>query len=399
VQLHFKYTNFKINKGLLSSEENMFELLVFISIILIFHCYFGYPVSLKVIGLFRKRKTDKQTIFPKTTLIISAHNEAVHIEDKIRNTLQLKYPEDKLQIIVASDGSTDQTNEIVRKYEKEGVILIDIGNRNGKENAQKEAIKHSSGEILVFTDVATLLEPNGLTEIVANFSDNRVGCVSSVDRLVGANGKGSGEGFYLRYEMWLRKLESQVNSLVGLSGSFFAARKQVCHDFASDMPSDFRTVFNSVRKGLRAISDSDSIGYYHNISNENKEFQRKVRTVLRGFAVFFEHIGLLNVFKYGLFSYQLFCHKLLRWLVPGFLFVAFFSSVFLAAESVWYLFLFLSQLGFYGLAAWGLIQNGDLKSPPIKIPTYFITVNAAIVIAWWRFLRGQRITAWTPSER
>ena len=130
-----------------------------------------------------------------------------------------------MQVLVASDGSTDATNAIVRSYADRGVELLDVVYRAGKENAQKEAVQYARGDVIVFSDVATILEPRGLLEIVANFADPSVGCVSSEDRLIGQDGKPSGEGFYVRYEMWLRRLESEVHSLVGLSGSFFAARK------------------------------------------------------------------------------------------------------------------------------------------------------------------------------
>jgi cellulose synthase/poly-beta-1,6-N-acetylglucosamine synthase-like glycosyltransferase len=375
------------------------KIIFFGSIILIFFAYCGYPLSLYLLGLRKRRIVEKDTKIFDITMIIAAYNEEKRIKEKLQNTLELDYPQDKMQIIVTSDGSVDKTNEIVAGFQSKGIELLPLKERKGKENAQKEAVKLARGEILVFTDVATRLLPEGLKEIVFNFADRTVGCVSSVDQLIGRDGQPSGEGTYLKYEMWLRKLETEVKSLVGLSGSFFAARKEVCRDFSSEMQSDFRTVFNSIKMGLRAISDPDSIGYYQDISDGKKEFDRKVRTVLRGFTVFFQNTDLLNFYKYGLFSYQLICHKLLRWLVPGFLLVAFISNLLLISVSIWYFIIFLCQMGFYGLAALGHKQAVKSKNPFIKIPVYFITVNAAILIAWWRFLRGQRMVMWTPSER
>ena len=148
-----------------------------------------------------------------------------------------------MQIIVASDGSTDATNEIVREYRDRGIELLDVKDRKGKENAQKEAIKIARGDIVVFSDVATVIDTSGVSEIVANFADPAVGCVSSEDKMLEDESCApGGEGAYVKYEMWLRGLECAVNSVVGLSGSFFAARREVCLDFSPKMQSDFRTL-------------------------------------------------------------------------------------------------------------------------------------------------------------
>lgn len=370
------------------------------SIVLIFFAYLGYPASLWFIGIFRIRGVvNKADFSPDVTMIIAAYNEEERIKDKLENTLALHYPEEKLQIIVASDGSTDQTNAIVKEYEKKGIELLAIKSRSGKENTQKEAVKKANGDIIVFTDVATLLDPDGLKQIVSNFADSAIGCVSSEDRLIGKDGKPSGEGFYVKYEMWLRRIESKVNSLVGLSGSFFAARKEVCQDFSSDMQSDFRTLLNSVRIGLRGVCDPKAIGYYQDVLDEKREFDRKVRTVLRGLTVFFRHLEFLNPFRYGLFSYQYFCHKLLRWLVPFFLFIALITNLILATESSLYYMILLCQSAFYAAAIWGWQENVPPKNALLKIPMYFLTVNVSILVAWWRYLKGDRIVMWTPSER
>lgn len=332
-------------------------------------------------------------------MIITAYNEGKRIKDKLENTLALDYPKEKLQILVTSDGSTDETNAIVKEYEKEGIELLAIKNRGGKENTQKEAVKKANGDIIVFTDVATLLDPDGLKQIVSNFADSTIGCVSSEDRLIGKDGKPSGEGFYVQYEMRLRRLEFRVNSLVGSSGSFFAARKEVCQDFSEDMQSDFRTVLNSIKLGLRAVSDHEAIGYYQDVSDEKREFDRKVRTVMRGLTVFFRHLEFLNPFRYGLFSYQYFCHKLLRWLVPLFLFIALVTNLVLAPTSSVYYILLLCQSAFYAIAVWGWQRQIPIQNTLLKIPMYFLTVNASIAFAWFKFVRGQRVVMWTPSER
>lgn len=375
------------------------EIVFILSIFMIFHAYFGYPVSLIIIGFFKKKPVKKSDFITEITLIITAYNEEKRIYEKLENTLLLDYPKDKFQILVASDGSTDQTHSIVRGFEKDGVELLVIKERGGKENAQKEAVGHARGEIIVFSDVATLIEPDGLKAIVSNFADFSVGCVSSEDRVMGKDGNPGGEGAYVRYEMFLRRLESSLNSLVGLSGSFFAARKDVCRDFSSDMQSDFRTVLNCVKMGLRGVSDPAAIGFYKDVSDEKKEYDRKVRTVVRGLTVFFRHVELLNFIRYGIFSYQYFCHKLLRWLVPFFLCTAFLSNLMLVNLSFVWLLLFFCQLSFYGFAVWGWRRKESFENYFIKIPAFFFVVNMSIFVAWWRYLAGDRIVMWTPTKR
>lgn len=377
----------------------MAEKLFIGSVFLIFFAYFGYPMTLLLVGRVRGRNVKRAMIIPSVTFIITVHNEEKKIRDKLENTLSLDYPKEKLQILVASDGSDDRTNEIVRNYLDREVQLHDIAHRRGKENAQKDALKKATGDVIVFSDVATMLERRGLQQLVSNFADPTIGCVSSEDRLLGRGGKPSGEGVYVRYEMWLRRLESSANSLVGLSGSLFAARKEVCEDFSGEMQSDFRIVLNSMKMGLRSVSDPVTIGFYQDTTDQKREWDRKIRTVLRGLTVFFRHLDLLNVFQYGLFSYQLFCHKLLRWLVPFLLTLAFVSNFVLSSKSLIYFFLLWLHILFYSLGILGLQKKKLQDRSLIKIPMYFLTVNMSILVAWWRYLRGQRIVTWAPTVR
>lgn len=369
------------------------------SIFFIFHAYFGYPLSLRLLSLIKKRSVAKRPFEPFATLIITVCNEERRITEKLENTLKLNYPREKLQVLIASDGSTDKTNEIVRNYASHNIQLLDFQERRGKEHAQKDAVTQATGEIFIFSDVATLIDPHGIREIIANFSDPSIGCVSSADKIIGRDGKPCGEGFYVRYEMWLRDLESQVNSLVGLSGSFFAARSEVCQDFSGDMQSDFRTVLNSMRLGLRGVSDPEAIGYYQDVADNKREFERKIRTVLRGLTVFFHNTEFLNPLRYGFFSYQYFCHKLLRWLVPIFLLTTLATNAVLSFSSIGYVVILISHLAFYIIAICGWLTKTPFSRAILNIPLYFTTVNMAIVVAWWRFLRGNRMVMWAPSER
>jgi len=376
------------------------EIVFWVSVALIAYAYMGYPLALGVISLLRKRRVEKADVSPSVTFIITAYNEEKRISEKLENTLKLIYPRSKLEIFVASDCSSDKTDEIVRSYGGRGVQLVRASVRRGKESAQKLAVEATSGEILVFSDVATILPERALSNIVKNFHDPTVGCVSSVDRFVDQDGRASGEGAYVRYEMFLRSLETRVNSLVGLSGSFFAARREVCKGaWSDDLQSDFNTVLNSMRLGLRGVADPESVGYYKNIADERKEYERKVRTVLRGISVFMRSLALVNPLRHSLFAWQLLSHKLCRWLVPFAMMTAFVSNALLVLFSRWYAILLLTQILFYSVALGGILWEPLLRLPIVKVLSFFLLVNAAIFQAWVRYWSGERLVAWEPSKR
>lgn len=370
-----------------------------ISVAVIVYAYLGYPLMLGLVALVRRRGVVKADVTPRVTFIITAHNEAGRIREKLENTLAQDYPTDRFEIIVASDGSTDETDRIVTGYASHGIRLVRAAERRGKEAAQKLAVAAASGEVMVFSDAATMLASDGVRRIVRAFADRTVGCVSSEDRAVDAAGRRSGEGLYVRYEMMLRRLETRAGSVVGLSGSCFAVRRDVCRDWATDVPSDFNTVLCAVRLGLRGVADADSVGCYQTLSDGSKEFDRKVRTVLRGIPVVTRNLAMLNPLRYGLFAWQLFSHKLCRWLAPVATVVAFVTSAALATASPLYLALFVAQCAFYALGIAGLCRVIAWTSGWVRIPTFFVLVTASTVHAWYRYMRGDRILMWAPSER
>ena len=370
------------------------EAAFWLSVALVVYAYAGYPCVLMALTLFRDRPVKKAAIRPRVSFVIAAHNEEQRIAGKIDNTLRQDYPASLMEIIVASDCSTDRTDDIVRSYGRR-IWLVRSRQRLGKEAAQQLAVRTALGEILIFSDVATALPADAVSNIVMNFADTTVGCVSSVDCLVDADGTPSGEGAYVKYEMWMRALETRVNTLVGLSGSFFAARRDVCRRWSADRQSDFSTLLNAVEMGLRGVQDVDSKGLYRNIADDRREFQRKVRTVVRGISVLERNAAKLNPFRYGLFAWQLASHKVCRWLVPFGMIGAAAGNTFLLTESPFYSAMFAAQCVFYAAAVAG-IRTG---APSLKIPTFFVVANFGVLVAWLRFARGERIASWTPSER
>jgi glycosyltransferase involved in cell wall biosynthesis len=362
--------------------------------------YFGYPFLLWLVSLVRSCTVRRGDVTPFVSFVIVAYNEEARIVEKLENTLKLSYPDDLLEIIVGSDCSTDGTDDLVKSYERSGIILVRSSERRGKEFAQKLAVESAHGEILVFSDVATILREDAIKNIVKNFYDPSVGCVSSEDRFIELDGRVSGEGVYVRYEMFLRSLETRVHSLVGLSGSFFAARNCVCRaHWREDLQSDFNTVLNSIRFGLRAVADPECVGYYKSIRDERKEFDRKVRTVLRGISVFMDSLSFVNPLRYPFFAWQLLSHKLLRWLVPFGMIGALLSGAALAWSHPLYRIVMAGQVGFYFVALVGWIWKAPARMSIVKLITFFVMVNASILQAWWRYSSGQRLVAWEPSRR
>jgi glycosyltransferase involved in cell wall biosynthesis len=376
------------------------ETLFYISALLCVYSYFLYPLLLIAIRprdvTLRKNSND---YLPKLSLIITAHNEESRIADKIENTLLLEYPRGHLEIIVASDCSTDDTDGIVKTFSKKGVCLVRSNVRKGKEYAQLEAIKKSTGEILVFSDVATQIPQDALKRVASQFNDKTVGALSSEDRFISNTGEIVGEGAYVKYEMWLRRVESLRAGLVGLSGSFFAARRKVCEEWDIESPSDFNTALNCAKAGMVAISSPDVVGNYRDVKNPSLEFNRKVRTVIRGITAVTRHREVLNPKKLGLFAFQVWSHKIMRWGVPWFMALILIINITLLGEGILYNVILIFQLIFYLLSLIGWLLPKTKKITAIRIIYFFIQTNLAIAYATISFLLGKRMTVWTPSKR
>ncbi len=368
---------------------------------LAFYSYLVYPVVLMFMqrAMSSPRTGSATGPKPHVTVIIAARNEQGRIADKLENTLALEYPGGTFNILVASDCSEDATDSIVSGFAHRGVTLVRSPERKGKEHAQGLAIKAATGDVLVFTDTATRLRPDAIRLLIEDFADPTVGAVSSEDELLSPEGTVRGEGAYVRYEMALRRLESRAAGLVGLSGSCFAVRKEVCARWRSDTPSDITAALLCAQTGLRAISDERVKGAYQDLKDESKEFQRKKRTIIRGMTAVWELREALNPFRYGLFSLQVWSHKILRWLVPVGLLLALGSSAVLARDSDLYRGLFALQLAGYAAAGVAYVSGSARKIMPLRIALYFLLANLATAAALWDFMRGVRIVTWNPSQR
>jgi glycosyltransferase involved in cell wall biosynthesis len=385
------------------------ELLFWIASIGALFSYFIYPLSLAVLSRVCKKNQPSKSVSDSSSragskpqlsasFIITAHNEEKQIQAKIENTLELERDGVELEIIVASDFSADNTDAIVESYADRGVILIRADQHLGKEYAQLCGIKAAQGDILIFSDSATRLKHDVLNKLMHYFSDDEIGAISSEDRFISANGQVAGEGAYVKYEMWLRSLESKCAGLVGLSGSFFAARREICAAWDIHSPSDFNTALNTNQAGKLSVSCPDVEGFYPNIKDESKEYQRKLRTAIRGMTGLSRHLEVLNPFRFGLYAYQVWSHKVMRWAVPWFMLLAFFSNLTLL-EHGFYQFSMLVQAGLLLTFLSAHFIPSLRKNSLAKLVYFFYQVNFALAHAFVNFLRGKRMTTWKPSAR
>ncbi len=376
------------------------EFIFWIAFIGVTYSYFIYPLFLL---LMKKNRSFSNILSidnkPTVSLIITVHNEEKRVAQKLNNTLAIDYPADLFEIIVASDASTDRTDKIVSGYKESKVRLLRVAEHKGKEYAQWQAIKEATGDIIVFSDVATDIPADAIGKMVRYFNDSAIGAVSSEDRFISENGQVVGEGLYVRYEMWLRRMESEICSLVGLSGSFFAIRKEICDKWDTEIPSDFNTALECVKKGYIAVSAADVHGYYKDVKDSKKEYRRKVRTVLRGISAVAKKMEVLNPLKYGVFAFFVLSHKVMRWLVPLFMLITLIVSAVLAVDSDFYFTVFGLQMVFYGLVLMGYVSQRMRDHTLIKIPFFFVESNIAIAYAAFLFLAGKRMTTWQPSQR
>jgi len=376
------------------------ELIFWLMVLLLGWTYFGYPLALQLLALFLPKKVARKNYQNQISVVITAYNEERNIKKKIKNTLSQTYPADMLEIIVVSDASTDSTDEIVRSFVSQGVRLLRIDERHGKHYGQGRGIRMANADVVVLSDATTFLAVDAVEKIAMNFSDPTVGCVSGQDKILNAEPDvAPGEEMYVSYEMTLRGLESSVGSLVGVSGCFFAVRKHLCENWVDNMSSDFYLPIISHMNGFRTIIDMEAIGYYEILERPGKEFVRKVRTVVHGMEVLSLFRGILNPFRYGSYSLQIFSHKLSRWLVPIYLIILLLVNLVLAQHTLFFLVTFLAQVVLYLLALIAALAVSLKKYQLFRTVFFFVMVNYAILVAWYAFLMHKEFVLWEPTKR
>jgi cellulose synthase/poly-beta-1,6-N-acetylglucosamine synthase-like glycosyltransferase len=375
------------------------QIVFFTSVGLVLYVYLGYPLIVYALGGLFPKTVRKRAIEPSVSFVITAFNEERDIRQKLENTFALEYPGAKLEIIVASDCSSDGTDNIVRDYADRGVRLICQPHRAGKTAAQNLAVEHATGEIIHFSDATSLYRPNALREIVANFADENVGCVAG--KLIyidpATTDVGAGAKSYWGYETFLKASESRACSLIGVSGCIYAVRRSNFVPMYPEACSDFLIATLVYKQGLRTVYEPDAVCTEETNRQSRKEMKMRIRVISQTFTDLWRNREMMNPFRSGFYAIQLLSHKVLRYSVPIFIAAAFISSGFLALRAEAFLLMFAFQALFFAtaFAAWTLERIG-IKIGPFSIPLYFVLTNIASVAGFLQFLRGERYAAWEP---
>lgn len=370
-----------------------------VSVLTLFYTYIGYPVLVWVISLLRPKTVKRFACEPFVTILITAYNEEKDIRAKLENTLKIDYPREKLEILVASDGSTDKTDEIVKEYAGKGIRLFRQEGRKGKTYTQNKAVEQTNCEIILFSDATTAYQPNVLREITPNFSDETVGCVAGkliyVDDSESNVGKGA-KGYW-NYETFLKISESRACSLIGASGCLYAVRKSAYQPMYPEACSDFLICTVVYRQGLRSIYEPNAICTEETNQRSDKELMMRVRVISQTFTDLWRNRDMLNPLRAGFYSVELISHKILRYMVPFFLVLILFSSLILAAYSLFFAVLLFLQAAFYLTAFLGwMLEKKNVSIGILAMPLYFVLANAASAIAFYKFLSGETFTRWEP---
>jgi cellulose synthase/poly-beta-1,6-N-acetylglucosamine synthase-like glycosyltransferase len=370
------------------------------------YAYAGYPVLLAFVSLFKGQRAAQRddahaaAVLPFVSVVITAYNEERDLGAKLENTLALDYPPDRLEIIVASDCSTDRTDEIVHTFAARGVRLHRQPERLGKTAAQNAAVERARGEIILFSDATTLYQPDVLRRMIPNFTDASVGCVAGKLIYVDPAGTNTGRGArsYWSYETFLKTHESRVSSLIGVSGCLYAVRRAAYVPLYHEACSDFIIATKMVEQGLRAVYEPAAVCTEETNRQADKELRMRVRVITQTFTDLWRHRAMMNPLRSGFYAVQLLSHKVMRYLVPFFLCAILIASSVLAPRSLFYAFALAAQLACYLLAAatW-LFERAGLHTPRlVALPQYFVLANLAVLLAWRQFLRGERYARWEP---
>lgn len=368
------------------------KILFWISAIAVLYTYLGYPLLLLVLRVFIRRPVRRAPIEPFVSLIVPAHNEARVIEEKLRNVTALNYPREKLEIIVASDGSTDNTVHLAEAFEGSAPIrVLPFPQNRGKMAVLNDAVRAATGEILLFSDASAMLQPDALQHLVSNFADPEVGAVSGLYRIVHASEATLGvqEDFYWKYETFLKSLESSVSSTIGAHGQILALRKCLYpypdHDVIND---DHVIPMRVLATASRVIYDGCAIACEK--ASEMTGFQRRVRVMAGNLQQLSEMQGLLCPIQVLPLIFVI-SRKTLRTLVPAFLIFLALSNLFLLRTD-FYRITALCQLAFYALASAGVAWN--LRPSVLRMPYYFCSINAAYLWSVLQFPLGLRRLKW-----
>jgi cellulose synthase/poly-beta-1,6-N-acetylglucosamine synthase-like glycosyltransferase len=377
------------------------EFLFWLSLFIGIYPYVAYPVCVALLKALRPRPIQADLITPRVTVVIAAYNEASHIEATVRNKLQQDYPAGLLDVMVASDGSTDETDQVLAQLSAQDsrVSFLRQEPRSGKTAALNSLLERARGELIVFSDANSMYRPDTVRQLVAPFADPDVGYVSGRMLYVDSGGSLIGDGCsaYMRYENALRSWESAIGSIVGVDGAVDAVRRSLYRRMRPDQLPDFVLPLAVVEQGYRVVYAPEAVLVEETLISESAEYRMRVRVALRALWALWDKRALLNPVRFPLFSWQLASHKLLRYLS--------FLPLGLAALIDWVL------LPRGRLYAWvaaaeclaGMLAILALRGPqwlrafpPARYCYYFLILNWASAVALWRFLHGEKQVLWQP---
>jgi cellulose synthase/poly-beta-1,6-N-acetylglucosamine synthase-like glycosyltransferase len=370
---------------------------------MVYYVFHGYLLLLQIIGfLARAKQQNRQYQFaPSVTILLTVHNEQQRIVQRIENLLALEYTAERLEIVVASDGSTDRTNEIVCQIRDTRVPLrLLTFDRIGKSEAQNRALLHAKGDIVAFVDADCSFAPDYLGELVRPFAEDSVGCATAALQMKpGANGVARSQGYYWKYETELRRLESRLGLLCVASGQAMAVRRSAFVQLPSDVGEDCMIPLDTVLQGLRCVYVENANAWDSMDSDPAQEFRARVRMTLRNWNGTWRRSALLNPSRYPRYAFALWSHKIARWLSPFFLIAAALLSLPLMRDHYfWPAPLF--TLTFLGLAVAGWIsRRGKIGLPVVENVYSFCLANAGFLVGVSRALVGDTIVHYGSTQK
>jgi cellulose synthase/poly-beta-1,6-N-acetylglucosamine synthase-like glycosyltransferase len=373
---------------------------------LLLYVYVLYPLLMRMLASCLGKSVGRGTTLPTVTVIVTAYNEERCIRSKLDNLTTLSYPRELLDILVVSDCSSDATEEIAARYDPSRVRVLRLQDRRGKTAAQNAAAAAATGEILVFTDATTQLRADALRYVVEGFADPSIGCVGGSLRYVteGDNVSGREGEAYWSYELRLRAAESALGSLIGVSGCLYAVRRSVYRPIDPDLISDFVIAMKMREQGLRTVLAPEAVCFEATLALAREELSMRVRVAIRTFNALIRERRFLNPFQHGLFAWQLWSHKVLRYASPLLWLGALAANVALAraanlalARDWLYPLLLLGQTCLLAAGVVGFILQDHKRKPGLfGKPYYFLLTNLASLIATLRYLQGERMVTWNP---
>jgi cellulose synthase/poly-beta-1,6-N-acetylglucosamine synthase-like glycosyltransferase len=368
------------------------------------YTYAGFPLLVLARAAVRPRPYRTGDVRPPVSVLIAAHNEATAIGPKLESVLAAAYPGGRREVIVASDGSDDGTEEVVRRYEDRGVRLLALP-RVGKAAALNRAIAVATGEVLVFTDANSALEPDAVTALVRPFADPTVGGVAGDQRYRRRGDEAAvtgGERRYWDFDRLLKVAESRAGNAISATGALYAVRRELVGEVPEGVTDDFATSTGVIAAGARLVFAPDAVAWEPVAASGEVEFGRKVRVMTRGLRGVLVRRELLDVRRHGFYAVQLVSHKVLRRLMVVPLAVLAVASPALWRRGRLYRLATVGQVLFYGAGAAGLLAGSSgrrrARGRLLAIPAFFCLVNAASVKACWNLVTGRRIDRWEPQR-